>query len=100
MPRRKGIHCNLVVNMAKKRMETAKTNMLEAKAKNEEKRAHRLKMRLNRLDKRVSYVFIIYNRDFETISSIVCLDLWCCFIAMVSLSHHVMVSLSHHVSCL
>jgi guanylate kinase len=70
MPRRKGIHCDLAVNMAKKRMETAKTNMLEAKAKNEEKRAHRLKMRLNRLDKRVSYVFIIYNRDFETISSI------------------------------
>ena len=51
-------------------METAKTNMLEEKAKNEEKRAHRLKMRLNRFDKRVTYVFIIYNRDFETISSI------------------------------
>ncbi|CAB3978954.1 Hypothetical predicted protein [Paramuricea clavata] len=40
--------------MAKKRMETAKINMLEAMAKNKEKRAHRLKMTLNRLDKRVA----------------------------------------------
>lgn len=69
MPRRKGIHCNLAVNTGKKRMETTEMNMLEAKAKNEEKKAHRLKMKLNRLDIRVSYIFIIYNTDFETILS-------------------------------